>query len=57
MSASRQYEPPKITSLTSEEILDLMGPAQAVGSEEFVPADIGSGDAAGANGRRKVAGT
>jgi hypothetical protein len=55
MKTLRAYEPPKITSLTSEEILDLMGPAQAMGSEEFIPgADQGGGDMAGGGSRRRV---
>ncbi len=55
MSTLRPYEPPKITSLTSEEILDLMGPAQAMGSEEFVPGlDQSGGDAAGGGSRRRA---
>jgi hypothetical protein len=55
MKTLRTYEPPKITSLTSEEVLDLMGPAQAMGSEEFgtgmdQPGSVG----AGGGSRRKV---
>lgn len=55
MKTLRAYEPPKITSLTSEEILDLMGPAQAMGSEELVPGvGQGGGDMAGGGSRRRV---
>jgi hypothetical protein len=55
MKTLRAYEPPRITSLTSEEILDLMGPAQAMGSEEFVPGmDQSGGDMAGGGSRRRV---
>ncbi len=56
MKTLRAYEPPKITSLTSEEILDLMGPAQAMGSEEFIPGmdQSGGGDMAGGGSRRRV---
>jgi len=54
MKALRPYEPPKITSLTSEEVLDLMGPAQAMASEEIIPTDQGGGDMAGGGSRRRV---
>ena len=57
MKMLRPYEPPKITSLSSEEILDLMGPAQAMGSEASDPIpgmDYGGGDVAGGGGRRRT---
>ncbi len=55
MSALRPYEPPKITSLTSDEILDLMGPAQAMGSEELMPGmDPAGGDVGGGGSRKRV---
>jgi hypothetical protein len=55
MKTLRPYEPPKITSLTSEELLDLMGPAQAMGSEEFgTGMDQTGGDTAGGGSRRRV---
>jgi len=56
MNKRRDYDPPKITTLTSEEILDLMGPAQATASGEIVPypGSGGGSDSAGGSGRRRV---
>jgi hypothetical protein len=41
MTKQRSYEAPKITTLTSEEILDLMGPAQASASGVEAPTPYG----------------
>jgi hypothetical protein len=52
MNSLRPYEPPKITTLTSEQILDLMGPAQASASGDIAPYPSGSPDSAARGGSR-----